>query len=98
MASLHKKKEYFRPFSSEERENKSHNLRVKDIVLSSGKKGNGLVYVPALAFCSQRFQQLPILFFQELPNELFPTFILTYKMPPFQFSTILKDASIFHSI
>ena len=35
---FHKKKEHFSPCSSDENENKNHNLRVKDITLSYGWK------------------------------------------------------------
>ena len=35
---FHKKKEHFSPYSSDENENKNHNLRVKDVTLSYGWK------------------------------------------------------------
>lgn len=89
LASFNKRKSYFKFFSNVEEENKGHNLRIKDTVLSSGRKCNGLLCVPGLACGNHCFRQLPMLSCPELPNYLFPAFILI-KVLSFKFSTILK--------
>lgn len=53
LASFHNKKGYFRHFSSEEGQNKSHNLKIKAFVLSSGKKWIGIC--PRAGICKLLF-------------------------------------------